>query len=230
MAIARYLPDGDILDLGCGNGYTLISLAKDRSGSRMVGVDFSENLTKGARLLAEKEGVPEPPKFVCADAIEYISNRSAESVDGIITERFLQNMPDRDTQQRVIQEIYRVLRRRGRYLMCEGSSEGFHGLNALRRPLGLEEIPETSVENLSAIRFDDVEIEHFTTESVGFNLLDKLGFSDYFVISRVLHPLLVAPQRPRFNARINDLAGKVQAQLPLRPGIGSNVIWVLEKQ
>lgn len=229
-ALGRYLPEGEVVDLGCGNGYTLISLAKNSGGSSMVGVDFSENLITGAVKLAEMEGVAKPPKFVCADAIKYVCDLAPASVDAVITERFLLNLPDVQVQQKVIAESFRVLRPGGRLLMCEGSMQGFRGLNSLRKALGLAEILETSADNMSARRFEDAEIEEFSTKQVGFHLIAKVGFSDYFAISRAIHPLLIAPEKPRFDAKINELARQMQLNRPLNPEIGSNVIWVLEKR
>ena len=43
----------DVLDIGCGNGYTLISLARTIDGN-LVGLDFSENMIQGARALVER--------------------------------------------------------------------------------------------------------------------------------------------------------------------------------
>ncbi len=229
-AIAAHLPGGEILDLGCGNGYTLISLAaRFVASTTFLGVDFSERLIEGANALLATAKVANVVKFICADAIEYIAGLAAASTDGVISERFLLNMPDDKTQRRVIREVFRVLKPGGHFLMCEGSMEGFRGLNALRKSVGLVEIEETSADNISAIRFEDSEIERFLTEDVGFRILQKLGFSTYFAVSRVLHPLLVAPERPRFRSKINDLARQVQLGMPFLPGVGSNVVWILEK-
>ena len=68
------------------------------------------------------------------------------------------------------------------------------------------------------------------TQELGYVLRSKLGFSTFFLITRVLHPLLVAPKAPSFDAPINDLARKLQMPTPMLPGFGSNVLWVLEKR
>jgi hypothetical protein len=112
--------------------------------------------------------------------------------------------------------------------MCEGSDVGFECLNDLREAVGLSRIPATSADNITAIRFNDEEIEHYA-RGLGFTVRQKLGYSTYFVISRVLHPLLVRPQRPRFDAPINELARRIQLHTPLEPGYGGNTLWVLEK-
>ena len=64
----------------------------------------------------------------------------------------------------------------------------------------------------------------------GFELVRKDGFSYFFAMSRALHPALIAPQKPKFASKINDLARALQMQLPFTPGVGSNVLWVLRKR
>jgi hypothetical protein len=107
--------------------------------------------------------------------------------------------------------------------------DGFNELNKLRAAFGLDVILENSADNLSSLRFDDGAIEQYVTKELGFILVAKHGFSLFFSITRVLHPVLVVPQQPTFNARINDLARKLQEKVPLTAGIGSNVLWVLDK-
>lgn len=226
-AVARYLPKGDIIDLGCGNGYTLASLMRRSPDRKSIGVDFSEQMIEGAKQLSV--GLDSPPEFQCADAVDYIKRTASETCDGVITERFLINLPDQPTQHDVLRNIGRVLRPGGRLLMCEGSLDGLRALNQLRARLDLEEIPETSVDNVSSIRFNDAELEAFVRNEVGMRLLGKFGFSTYFAISRALHPKLVTPQSPRFSSKINDIAREVQMALPFSSELGSNALWVFEK-
>lgn len=222
---------GAVLDLGCGNGYTILSLAKELEDWPMVGVDFSRNLIQGAGQILERlqPELRSTPSFVCADAVAYIRDCEDASFDYVITERFIQNLPDQESQKTVIRDVYRTLRSAGRLLMCEGGDAGFEGLNDLRGSVGLSVIPATSADNISTIRLNDAYIEAFAVNDVGFKLVQKLGYSAYFIMSRVLHPLLVAPQRPRFDAKINDLAARIQEKMSFQPGYGSNTLWVLEK-
>jgi SAM-dependent methyltransferase len=222
---------GDILDLGCGNGYTLISLAQDVPASTMRGVDFSSNLIEGANRIKEQWAgrLQCDPDFICDDAIAHIRKAPERSWDAIITERFLLNLPSWRSQQEVIREIYRALRPGGTFLMCEGSEEGFERLNQLREQVGVAVIPRDREANNSARRFRDDEVERFATKEVGFRLTRKLGYSTYFLISRALHPLLVHPQEPRFDAKINEFAMRIQQHTSFAPGYGANVLWVFEK-
>lgn len=232
QAIAEGLSKrGTVLDLGCGNGYTLISLAKRLKDWTMVGVDFSEKLIDGARFLIEKKKreLQSRPEFICADAIQYINGLKDDSLDYVITERFILNLPSAEWQRKVIQQVYKILKKGGRFLMCEGSEEGFRHLNELRRQVGLRLIPATSADNVSAIRIVDDEFEKYIQSEIGFKILQKLGMSHYFIVSRVLHPLMVQPLEPRFDSNFNKFAKLIQEHSEFTPGYGSNVIWVLEK-
>ena len=227
QSIIENLIPGLIIDLGCGNGFTLLRVAEKVKGD-FVGVDFTEHLIQGAKDLAAASNLPTKPRFVCADAIKYLAAQAAGSADCIITERFIQNLPSAEWQQSVMKDIFRVLRPGGRALICEGSATGFESLNDLREKVALSRIPATSAENITAIRLVDSTFETHCHE-VGFRLVRKCGYSLFFVITRVLHPLLVAPASPRFDARINDLAGAIQSHAPFDSGYGGNVLWVLER-
>jgi len=92
QAIARELTQpGPVLDLGCGNGYTLISVASQLRGWTLTGVDFSRSLIDGAHLLAAQRaaGLASAVEFVHADALEYLPNVATGSQQYVITERFL---------------------------------------------------------------------------------------------------------------------------------------------
>jgi len=232
-AIRSHMPaPGTLLDLGCGNGFTLYSLGTDLAGWTMTGVDFSEVLIQGAETMrtAFAGRLRTVPQFILGDAIAYVRRQADESVDCILTERFLQNLPSRESQHGMLREAARILRKGGRLLMCEGSQDGFDALNGLRETVGLARIPASGPENVSALRFDDTEIERYAENEAGFSRIAKVGFSTYFVVARVLHPLLISPLKPRYDARINDLARKIQTHTPKDSSLGSNVLWVYEKQ
>lgn len=232
QAILKSLGEKEsILDLACGNGYTLLSLAKQLDNWNMRGVDFSDNLIEGANYLREEGGggLKSQPEFICNDAVKYLNNLEDESVGYVITQRFIQNLPSDKWQKKVVKDIYRVLKKGGRYLMCEGSLEGFNHLNEIRERVGLSIIPATTIDNIASIRIVDSKFENFAQSEVGFKLADKLGMSTYFIISRILHPLMVAPDRPHFDSKFNEYGRLIQENMDFAPGYGSNVLWVFEK-
>ena len=209
--IRERLSPGDILDIGCGNGYTLLSLAKEIKGN-FVGLDFSAEMIRGAGVLAEqmKDELKSKPDFCQADVrhLPFDSN----SFDYVISERCLQNLPSREDQWATLAEIHRVLRPGGSYLMVEGTEDGLDRLNELRARLSLDPIPSVSPDNVSSLKFREAELESHLEPL--FQIVHRQYWGTYYLISRILHPLLVAPDKPRFDSRINTVARKIAAVLP----------------
>lgn len=222
---------GKIVDIGCGNGYTLISLAKSLEKRDMMGIDFTKNLIDGAKKILEgkKKELKSIPSFIHADALEFLRKETANKYGTVISERFIQNLPSQQIQQEALINMFRILSKGGILLLLEGSEDGFNSLNEIRNKVGLSIISPTSKENVSAIRVNEPTFEEFLINKIGYKIIGKFGFSYYFAISRVFYPLYISPQNPRFDSKINDIAKRIQENLPYNPGLGSNVLWVLQK-
>jgi SAM-dependent methyltransferase len=214
--LAEHLPPGRVIDLGCGNGYTLLSLAPRHQGE-MIGVDFSETLLEGAReLLATSEASQLPVRFEQSDVRELAY--ADESFDAAISERCLLNLPSREDQWRTIREAHRLLRPGGTYLMVEGTEDGLMRLNAVRAAVGLPEIPSISDENFSSLKFDEAEL---TAQLEGlFSIVETRYFSAFYLVSRVLQPLLALPGSPSFAAALNRHARGLDEAMPEAGRIG----------
>lgn len=205
------LSPGDILDIGCGNGYTLLSLAKEIKGN-FVGLDFSAEMIRGAGVLAErmKADLHSKPDFHQADIrhLPFDDN----SFDYVISERCLQNLPSQKDQWATLGEVHRVLRPGGSYLMVEGTEDGLDRLNDLRARLSLDRIPSVSPDNISALKFREAELESHLEPL--FEIVHRQYWGTYYLISRILQPLLVVPDKPRFDSRINSIARQIATVLP----------------
>ena len=222
--IRERLSPGDILDIGCGNGYTLLSLAKEIKGN-FVGLDFSAEMIRGAGVLAErmKDELKSSPDFRQADIRKLPLNDN--SYDYVISERCLQNLPSQEDQWAALAEVHRVLRPGGSYLMVEGTEDGLDRLNELRTQLSLEPIPSVSPDNVSALKFREAELESHLEPL--FEIVHRQYWGTYYLISRILHPLLVAPDKPRFDSRINTVARQIAAVLPDIDRLGHVMGYVL---
>jgi ubiquinone/menaquinone biosynthesis C-methylase UbiE len=209
--IREHAAGPDILDIGCGNGYTLISLARTMEGN-LVGLDFSPNMIDGARTLTErfKADVLTRPVFETADVrrLPYPDG----SFDTVISERLIFNLPSRADQEATIREVRRVLRPGGRYLMVEGNEDGLRRLNTVREHVGLEPIPTADSESFSSLKLEEGALAAWLEPL--FEIADVRFFGTYYLISRVVHPLLVHPDQPRFDAPINAIARKVAEVIP----------------
>ncbi len=74
----RHVPSGQILDVGCGPGWTSLLLAK--AGYEVTGVDISERMIEIARVRSERESTP--VDFVVGDMEELNCGRG--TFDGVL--------------------------------------------------------------------------------------------------------------------------------------------------
>jgi SAM-dependent methyltransferase len=225
-----------ILDLGCGNGYTALTLASRFNLHRIVGVDFSETMISGANSLMKEEfsastGVR--PEFVCANVFDYINNVRLGEFDLVITERLVINLPTEELQARLINQIVDRLSPGGRLLLVEGSAQGFFLLNQIRTKCGLPAIPDRYQGNESSNKLDEKAVESIAGRRKDVELRTIPDFSFYSLMSQVLHPLIVHPEEPKFTSVINDRARQVQAALNVlnirTSTIGAANAWLFEK-
>jgi ubiquinone/menaquinone biosynthesis C-methylase UbiE len=221
QAISRRIPSqADLLDVGCGNGFSTLRFAQGRKGST-IGADYSEEMIEAARSALARSPVAEQVEFRVADVLALPFEDS--SFDTVTTDRCLINLTSEAAQLKAISEIHRVLRPGGTYLMCENSAQGLSKLNELRKIVDLPEITtrwhniyldESSV--LASIEglFDLEEIDNFS--------------SFYSVASRILNGKLagMAGEEPRYDHPINQIA----ALLPSFGDYGPLKLFVLAKK
>ncbi len=201
-----------IADLGCGNGYTTLRIA-EAVDADIVGIDFADALIDGARELAEDFAgrLRCAPRFELGDITTM--PLPPQHFDVVVTERVLLNMTDIAAQAAMLRRIHDLLRPGGIYVLAEGNRDGLRRLNALRVELGLEAIPDREeYQNVGSLKFDE---DAFETMIDGlFKTLATRNFGSYFLISRVVHPLLVAPNAPTFDHKINEIARHLQSCRP----------------
>lgn len=100
------LPPGEIYDLGCGTGYTVIALARRFPEHRINGVDISFGMiTRAARKCPDAF-------FIHADNLHFLSGRAAASACGVIAAWSLGGSPN---LPREIAECRRVLKNQGSF-------------------------------------------------------------------------------------------------------------------
>lgn len=103
-----------VLDIGCGTGGLLRSLAGS-GASRLVGIDLSSGMLNVARGLAGTANID----FIEASAGEIpVPDRSFDVVTSCIA---FHHFPD---PSGVVREIERVLKSQGRLLLCDMCGEG----------------------------------------------------------------------------------------------------------
>lgn len=108
----------DVLDLGCGSGYALSSLAAAFPRSRFTGYDFFEEAVEGAKQRASLEGLTNL-RFEIRDAAQ-VDDHNA--FDFILT---FDAIHDQKRPDAVLANIFRALRPGGIYLMQDIAGSSF---------------------------------------------------------------------------------------------------------
>lgn len=201
--IKKFLKPSDrALDVGCGNGYTtklIVPLV-----NAVVGMDYSEEMITRAKADPElrQENLRSSVSFAVGDVLA-LKPSAFGGFDVVISERCLINLGSWEDQKLAIANIAAVLKPGGRFLFIEGSKQGRTRLNQLRKSLGLEAMPPVW-HNLD---FDENELMTFLGRD--FDVEHQLHFGVYDFLSRVVHPLLAAPEPPQYDSKINQMAARL---------------------
>lgn len=218
--VRRWLrPEDRVLDVGCGAGFATRRFAP--LVREILGIDASAGMIERAH--ASGESLPPNLSFRRADVIG-ADPAALGAFDAVVSMRCLINLPDWDSQRLALSGIARLLRPGGRFVMVEGSADGRARLNVLRESLGLDAMPPVWHNR----DFDEAAL--LAELEPQFVLLERRPLGVYDLVARVVHPLLVAPEPPRYEAPINEIAARLALALPSLPEIGRVLFLVLERR
>jgi len=173
-----------ILEVGCGNGYTAEQIAKLRY--QLTCIDFCEPLIEIA-----KQRNLENVKFFVSDVLDL--QFADSSFDLVFSERCLVNLVSWEKQKKALNEIWRVLKPNGFYLMIEAFTDGLKNLNLARKAVGLDYIPirwhNQYFDKTEFLTFIKGKFEEYP--DLPFNETSNF-LSTYYFGTRVLYPALIA--------------------------------------
>lgn len=219
-AISSYVRDGmRILEVGCGNGITAITVAK-RFKVDITGIDYAEEMITSAKQILGDQKTAGKIGFKVGDALDLFG--ISEKFDLIYTERVIINIKDWETQRKAILEICGLLKPGGAFIMCESSQDGLDSLNKLRLLAGLPEIVPPWHNRY--MRQDEI----LSIRQPGLALEATRDFtSTYYFVSRIVNAWQSAQEgkEPDYDAPVNHLSLK----MPPMGDVGQGRIWVWRK-
>src|SRR6266446_5141237 len=196
-----------ILDVGCGNGYTTLKIARKFPETMITGMDFSEKMVAQAK----RRIIPNVEYFE-GDVLSLSRNKHiiGQKYDVVLSSRCLINLSNWEEQKVSILEMRKMLAPDGRLILVENVQEGLDNLNDLRGKLGLSKINppwHNKYLPLDETRkfLDGIKGQILTTEYV-----ENIG-NFYYLASRVLYAKLCKDQgiEPDYNNPINAIASQM---------------------
>jgi SAM-dependent methyltransferase len=222
--LKRYLrPDDRLLDVGCGAGYTTRLLAP--LVRETVGVDYSGSMIERARAAADHPTLT----FDVSDVMTLEPRAASTSgtlgtFDVVVSSRCLINLGGWPEQQQALRNIAEMLKPGGRFLFLEGLADGRDGLNRMRVASGLESMPKV----WHNVDFVEQELRAFLEPL--FTVRERRHFGVYDFVARIVHPLLVAPEAPQYEARINEVGARLALNSQEYGEISRVLFLVLERR
>jgi SAM-dependent methyltransferase len=210
------------LEVGCGDA--VHSLYYARIVRSLIGLDVAESLVERARRRARKAR-SKNVRFVTASVLEAGKTLAGERFNSIVSQRCLINLPTWTYQRSAIEQIHSLLKKGGLFLMSEGFDEELSELNSVRASLGLNRIKVVGYNRMFVRR----DFERFVKSL--FRIENVLHYGTYLLLSRAFYPAAVAPQSPRHDSRMNQVAMLLDRTLGPKalPQFSYNSLYVLSK-
>lgn len=124
----------NILDIGCGNGYTLSKIFMLSKKNLLQGTDINESLLKIAnkRLLNKA-------KIIRGD-IRVFNKSFQNKFDILLCQRVLINILSESDQKKSLKNIISYLKKKGKLIVIESFDSGLKKLNSIRVKFNLKKI------------------------------------------------------------------------------------------
>jgi arsenite methyltransferase len=135
-----------ILDAGCGRGLMVIGAAKRLKSGKATGVDvwdaavLSGNSSDAAKANAKIEGVADKVRFETGDIRKLVYPE--KSYDVAISAMAIHNFGDRDSRDKAVREMWRVVKPGGRLLILDILHVGEYA--SVLREAGAEDVTVAS--------------------------------------------------------------------------------------
>jgi 2-polyprenyl-3-methyl-5-hydroxy-6-metoxy-1,4-benzoquinol methylase len=190
-----------LLDIGCGNGQRTILFSKYVKGN-VLGIDYSKEMIDHAKFILSKQTKTIKSK-VSFEAHDIQNFNDDTKYDVIISCRCFVNQVSHSEQVKLFRKLYEKLNPKGSLIISEISEEGNKRLINMRKKHGLK---PTKPRNSKTPNLYLNETQVLPKISNLFKIIKIRRGGVFYYISRIIHPVLVLPDEPDSDAKINDLA------------------------
>ncbi len=189
-----------IMDVGCGNGYTLEVLANKYPKEKFIGVEKTKELRELAISRFENE-----ERVLIMEGDIRDSNFATDSIaDTLICQRVLINLLDENDQKEALKNIVHAVKKPntwqsgGTLLFLESFSSSLTKLNTAREEFDLPAIkPAHHNLYLQDNFFKIPELKEFVTDGC---IVQPNFLSSHYYITRVLHPIFIKDKPVKRNS------------------------------
>lgn len=205
--LLEHCPDNArVLDIGCGNGDSLIKMLTQCGGSG-VGLDFAGDMLTLAADNAAAAGLDGCTEFHQHAHPEPLPDLGL--FDVVFSQRCIINLLDWESQLATIRHAAAATRPGGILILLESTRDGQDSMNAMRADLGLEPIEAPwhnrflRVDEVADCAGSDLTLEQFRHIS-----------STYIFLSRVIYARLAADtgEEMKYDSAINKLSLSLPAE------------------
>ena len=205
---ARFTRPLTIVDVGCGNGFTLAHLAAQNSRNRHIGIE------QNARLLALAKEQTKAQPSVSIRKGDIRKSLPRLQADLVICQRVLINILEPKDQRAALANIAALAKPGGFLMFVEAFQQGLDNLNEARAELGLAPLPPAHHNRyLASGIFRSAGLREFHDAG----LMPRNHLSTHFYVSRLMHEVARGIANTPFRHN-SHFVGFWTAALP--PGIG----------
>tara|TARA_B100001142_G_scaffold321320_1_gene367775 strand:- start:595 stop:1407 length:813 start_codon:yes stop_codon:yes gene_type:complete len=176
-----------VLDVGCGNGYTLGKLAPSFPELSFAGLELTDSLREIANESLASQSIS-----VAGRDIRKMDMLKEFDVDILICQRVIINLLDQNDQKEALQNLLNIVNNGGLLIFIECFDSGLQSLNKARKEFGLDEM-SPSHHNLY------LNDDFFNLSGLKeFDLSQKEFLSSHYFVSRAIHPIFLSLNKQEF--------------------------------
>ncbi|MEA3515216.1 MAG: class I SAM-dependent methyltransferase [Nanoarchaeota archaeon] len=180
-----------ILEIGCGPGYTTLIILDSDNRTRIIAVDNEPVMIKQAKEILNKFIKNNRVELIEYDALKFLKKQSSDSFDVFASGFTLHNFT-KDYREKVIKEIYRVLKQGGIFVNADkyaldDKSEHKQSLNWQLQQFkeGYSRINRPDlIEEWTNHYLEDDKPEVIMKESESIKSMSKIGFKNIKLLFR----------------------------------------------